>query len=216
MALDDEYYYDWTTVVSYLMWDTDSAENGGLIEGSSLELRFESLEEHASEPEILANTYTSDGANVVRVLWVDRATSLQSYLYYSLNLGINSDPAVDTSTIEFVYDFESTYSVDYNSSEKDALLSQYKRYTSVEGTKLTFAEALSNSISSIIESTAQNEITVGNLMNFKKSPANPLRPAELQKFSTGRPSTATRDLYGTATSETTSMPTTSNGRGSAY
>jgi|TARA_R110000824_G_C15177208_1_gene673428 hypothetical protein len=207
MALDDEYFYDASTVVSYLMWDTDSAENGGLIEGSSLELRFEGLEEHASEPEILANTYTSDGANVVKVAWTDRSTSLISFLYYSLNLGINSDPAVDTSTTEFKQDIYGTYSVDYNSSEKDALLSQYKRYASTDGTLTTFSEELSNSISSIVETTAQNEVTVANLMNFKKSPSTPLRSAELQKFSTGRSS---------STSRTTTSPTTSMTKGTTY
>tara|TARA_R110002020_G_scaffold181384_4_gene376326 strand:- start:367 stop:1005 length:639 start_codon:yes stop_codon:yes gene_type:complete len=207
MAFEDEFQEATVAAtVSYLMWDTDSAENGGLIEGSSLTLKFPLAT--ADEPElgdatVLANTYTSDGANVVKVPWVELATSEILIVYYSLNLGINSDPAVDTSTIEFVYDFESTYSVDYNSSEKDALLSQYKRYTSVDGAKLTFAEALSNSISSIIESTAQNEITTGNLMNFKKSPARPLKSAGLSNFSGARSSGATTEKTTTVASSMT-------------
>ena len=200
MALDDEYFYDVSDLTSMILYEADSAENGGLIEGSEFKLYFTS---DLEPPAVFAATYTSDGVNVVRVAWTDRATSLISFLYYSLNLGINSDPAVDTSTTEFRYDLDGTYSVDYNSSEKDALLSQYKRYASVESTQITFNEALSNSISDIIEYTTDNAVTAGNLMNFKKSPSQPLKSAGLSNFSGGRTSGVTTERTTTVASSMT-------------
>ena len=179
MALEDA--EEATAIVSFLTWETDSAENGGLIKGSELELKFEAMEEHASEPAALADTYASTGVNVVKVTWTEDYIDYD--LYYSFNLGIDADPWVDTSSDTFVASAGGEYPVEYKAAEKTALLSQYKRYVVAGTSGATFSDALAESISDIVEYTIGSAVTAENLMNFKRSNMPEIQTKEISIFS---------------------------------
>jgi len=194
MALEDA--TETMALGSYVLWAEDSAENGGLIKDSDFSLYFPYGILTQMTPESITETYANTGVNVLEVSWTDSTVESEEsespwstrpdadvILYYSLNLGISADPAVDTSSDDFSAGTGGEYPVTYKSNEKTALLTQYKRYASVSGTPTTFAEALSDSIADIVEYTVKNAITIGNLMNFKKVVTPLPTTTELSVFS---------------------------------
>ena len=171
---------------SFLLWGIDSEENGGLIKDDEIRLFFAS----SLTLETIADSYTSNGVNVVEVIWEDSADSTKHTLYYGYNLGIDSDPEVEVSSIDVWY---TTYSASYHETEKDALLSQYKRYATGTDESATFEDALSSSLADITKYTIKNSVQAGNLMNFKKSKRPRLAAVDLYRnpVSTGTPVMAT-------------------------
>ena len=222
MALEDA--TETMALGSYVLWAEDSAENGGLIKDSDFSLYFPYGSLTQMTPESITETYANAGVNVLEVSWTDATVESEEsespwstrpasdfILYYSLNLGISADPAVDTSSDDFSAGAGGEYPVTYKSNEKTALLNQYKRYADSSGAGTTFADALSSSITGIVEYTLQNAVTIGNLMNFKKVVTPLPVTAGLSVFSKEEHSAETSTDISSMTKTTTITPTSGGG-----
>jgi len=145
--------------------------------------------------------YTA-GVKPMRVYVTDAIDSTVHTLYYAVNLGIDEDPSINTGTAT-IGSYSSFYYVEYTTSEKDALLTQYKRYATAgadQGSELS--DALESSVLELVTAAVGGLGTTLGALNFKKTPTPVLSFNGLSALS-GR-----RANVGIA--ESTTMPTTSN------
>jgi hypothetical protein len=165
------------------------------------------------------NGEVTGGVMVVYINWEDDATGETNTLFYAMNLGIDADPSVSTTSETYPesWHHSSYYMIVYQSTEKDLLLSQYKRYASGESAEASaYATVISDAITSLTEYTIENIYTTENLMNFKRSPEKIFTSDGLSVFGPTVPmkdsELPTRDYTTSEESETrTDLTTMSDG-----
>ena len=156
----------------------------------------------------------SSGVQIMKVGITDSADSSVKYLYYSVLMGIDADPAVNTESTDFTAGYSGIYNVEYTSKEKNQLLSEYKRYAEYgadEGAEIS--EVIQNSVSSLINTTLSTLVNSQGLLNFKKTPTRPQLTNKLYSLSQVDRVTTTNFTGSAGTAETASSTTTAASSG---
>jgi hypothetical protein len=151
----------------------------------------------------------SSGVQIMKVGITDSADSSVKYLYYSVLMGIDTDPAVNTESTDFTVGYNGIYNVEYTPEEKTQLLSEYKRYAeygSDEGTEMS--EAIQNSVSNLISTTLSTLVNSQGMFNFKKTPHRPQLTNKLYSLSDVTRVTTTNFTGSAGSAETASSTTT--------
>tara|TARA_Y100001970_G_scaffold249226_1_gene319528 strand:- start:86 stop:787 length:702 start_codon:yes stop_codon:yes gene_type:complete len=170
-----------------------------------------------------SNGERGDGVVPVMVTFYDEE---YHYLYYSANLGVE-DPTYTATVLDGSYAFN--FTLQYSTTELNALLSAYQRYTIVGASEnTTYSNAIDEIVSDLTKTALASVIKSGNRLNHKRFAESRRTLDDIYSFGTdvGTPHSATTGTPLTAeeiermeggttntTSTTTSAPTSTTSRG---